>query len=209
MQINEIKALGEILKFNSLSGDLEVIEKEKIPSNRFSTAKKPSSTDRSQIIKRSIESQLKAIIKKQTPPPTINPRLTYGNTRSRAFLSNSLNSIRDLETAQYTKRQQELLDQVNNHSFKDLTLIEMKSNFNEVKNPLLSPTIPVLNNFYSVKTLKKPYSMKWLNARRLGLFLESELYLEFKLATLLSQYDLDNNEPGNTNSFTLRAQLFF
>lgn len=180
---------------------MEVIEDEKQPPQttiRFANKpQRPKSIDKSQIIKRSIESQLKAIIKNQTPPPNIDPRLTYGNTQSRAFLSNSFHNIKDFESpSQYTKRQQELLSQVDNHSFKDLKLIEMKSNLKEVKNPLEKPVIPVVNSVYCVKTLKKPYSMKWLNARRLSLFLESELYLEFKLATLLSQYDLDNNEQG-------------
>ena len=141
--------------------------------------------------------KLKSIIKKQ-PFNDVNRSLSYGNTRSRAFLSNSVSNIDEYD--KYTKRQKELLGQVENHSFKDIELISIKSIINEasIKDPIEAwkSQVEVVDNTYYVKTLKKPYSMKWLNTRRLGLFLQSDLYLEFRLANILSQCDLDNFEQS-------------
>jgi hypothetical protein len=91
-----------------------------------------------------------------------------------------------------------MYNQVNNHSFKDIDLIPIESRIDpsDLKDPkhAIESKIPVLNTKYMVNVLKKPYSMKWLRNRRLTLFLQSELYSEFKLAMILCQFSLFNND---------------
>jgi hypothetical protein len=95
-------------------------------------------------------------------------------------------------------RQSELFRQVTSHSFKDIDLIKIESRIepSELKDPVASAQakIPVVKTRYHVNVLKKPYSMKWLRNRRLILFLQSELYNEFKLGMILAQLAKFNND---------------
>jgi hypothetical protein len=95
-------------------------------------------------------------------------------------------------------KRSELFKQVNSHSFRDLDLIKIEPRIepSELKDPVASAQakIPVVKTRYTVNVLKKPYSMKWLRNRRLVLFLQSELYNEFKLAMILAQLAKFNNE---------------
>ena len=95
-------------------------------------------------------------------------------------------------------RRQELFKQVNSHSFKDIDLIPIEPRIEptELKDPIASVQAkkPIVNTRYLVNVLKKPYSMQWLRNRRLVLFLQSELYNEFKLAMILAQLAKFNNE---------------
>ncbi len=214
-------ALGtEQLKFNFITGDLELIEEATNDHESFHSSSlrfvnkttpilKPNETARS--IKSNIEAQLKSIIKKQSEgasPRKLATSLSFGK---RSFVSNSLNNLSDFDM--YTNRQKELLShKVDNHSFKDLDLIQIHPLINEkmIKDPqeALQAQIPIVQNTYNVKVLKKPFSMRWLNARRLGLFLQSELFIEFQLAMLLSQYEMDAFEQSKllNNSYMQNYQ---
>ena len=169
-------------------------------------------------VKKKLETQLKSIIKNrastQTPQnpklpsalSSINPNLT---TTSR--LTNDTSALLALYDRPHTdmsftnknrtssaNRRREMYNQVNNHSFKDIDLIPIESRIDpsDLKDPkhAIESKIPVVNTKYMVNVLKKPYSMKWLRNRRLTLFLQSELYSEFKLAMILSQFSLFNND---------------
>jgi len=202
-------ALGtEKLKFNFVTGDLELIEEAANGNEQFQSSSlrflnktnpvlKPNEAARS--IKYNLTTQLKSIIKNQTDEITARKLFSSLSLGKQSFVSYSLNNLTDSDM--YTRRQKELLSQkVDNHSFKDLDLIEIQPFFNEkiIKNPeeVLQSQIPIVQNSYSVKVLKKPYSMQWLNSRRLGLFLQSELFIEFQLAMLLSQFDIDDFEKS-------------
>lgn len=203
---NRIKALGlDQLKFNFLTGELELIDELKpteSSSLRFSDRKKsilkPNENVRS--LKHQLETQIKSIIKNNNHinKYAVNQSIPFGNIRSKSFITASMNDLGD--HVSYTNRQKELLTEATNHSFKDLELFHIKSTIDEasIKDPLEAwhAKIPIVSNTYNVKILKKPNSMRWLNSRRLGLFLQSELYIEFKLAMLFSQYDIQNAEQS-------------
>jgi len=95
-------------------------------------------------------------------------------------------------------KKKELLDQINKHSFKDIDLIKIEAILepSELKDPKATAEAnqPNINTKYNVNALRKPFSMKWLRNRRLTLFLQSDFYNEFKLATILSQFGLFNND---------------
>ena len=152
--------------------------------------------------KKNLETQLKSIIKTNPMPHAARSLTTNLNTdaKSSSFLEKSITSLNNNDL--YSNRQKELLSQVENHSFKDLNLIPIKPNTADEsirrRNQVVEIKIPTIKNTYNVKVLKKPFSMKWLNSRRLSLFLESDYYNEFRLAMLLTQIDLDN-ESGNLN----------
>ncbi|CAF0779308.1 unnamed protein product [Brachionus calyciflorus] len=203
-------SLGERVKFNFVSGDLEYLDDEgdftqsthmdsthseikndyrikEILKTKYdrSLFSKPSST--AEIVKKNLEAQLKSIIKKN---PTEQ---------------NQLNGNYDLN------REQEILQQINKHSFKDLDLIRIESRLepSELKDPKAAAKskISVLKTKYSVNILKKPFSMKWLKYRRLTLFLQSELYSEFKLAMILAQFAAFNNEMSSNLEFNSEKKI--
>jgi hypothetical protein len=148
----------------------------------------------------------------------------YSNTtpvmRSQSAASGKSDRNRGTETAAETKTAQnlssrvqtgrhksaikrsELFKQVNSHSFKDIDLIKIEPRIEptELKDPVASAQakIPVVKTRYTVNVLKKPYSMKWLRNRRLVLFLQSELYNEFKLGMILAQLAKFNKEYCKT-----------
>ena len=138
------------------------------------------SNDKVERVKQKLKTQLKSIIKTHPTP---------ARRRSMSTSVCTMNKDYEHDLYRFTNRQSELLKQVQNHSFKDLSLIEIKPNLMSSLEAV-EAEIPVVDNTYQVKILKKPYSMKWLNNRRLSLFLQSDIYNEFKLAMLLSQYEL-------------------
>lgn len=192
-----------------MSGDLELIENEfenssifkedyeatdRTESKNFVTSKhtdrvpkRPEST--AEHVKKKLETQLKSIIKK-TPRNQLLP------------VNGRLSSISKNETidlkVQSSDKNHQILKQIDNHSFKDINLIKIESSIepSELKDPIATAEskIPVLKTRYSVNVLKKPYSMKWLRNRRVTLFLHSEFYSEFKIAMVLAQFALFNNE---------------
>lgn len=168
-------SLGEQVKFNFVSGDLEYVDtdncekkdndiKDLIKTGLDRPSLRHVSTT-AEMVKKNLEFQLKSIIKKN---------------------------------GSETDRQRELLAQAANHAFKDLDLITIGSHIepSDLKDPKAAAEskIPVVKTRYSVNVLKKPFSMKWLRYRRLTLFLQSELYSEFKLAMILAQCAMFNNE---------------
>ncbi|RNA26889.1 regulator of G- signaling 22 [Brachionus plicatilis] len=170
-------SLGERVKFNFVSGDLEYIDTDDSPEKDNDIKElirkgydRPSPkqvTTTAEMVKKNLEFQLKSIIKK-------NP------------------------DGSETDREREILAQAGNHAFKDLDLIRIESRLEptNLKDPVAAShsKIPIVKTRYSVNVLKKPFSMKWLRYRRLTLFLQSELYSEFKLAMVLAQCAMFNNE---------------
>lgn len=222
--------LGEQLRFNFVTGDLELIDSTppetpdsaKCGSDFLSQHENKSSATRrahyennraifsstAESVKRRLETQLKSIIKKTSTPinnkssstpstliklDTINP-----NRVSSDFLQTNNNNKQQQLSALATDQHQKLFDQINKHSFKDLDLIRIEARIDtaDLKDPKAAADarIPVVNTRYSVNALKKPFSLKWLRTRRLALFLQSELYNEFKLAMILAQFGLFNKD---------------
>ncbi len=144
-------------------------------------------------VKKKIETQLKSIIKKngQTKLEPLNE----GKPGDR------IKSITTLKNKQRELKKKELLDQINKHSFKDIDLIKIEAILepSELKDPKTAAEakLAVINTKYNVNTLRKPFSMNWLRNRRLTLFLQSDFYNEFKLAMILSQFGLFNNDLSN------------
>ena len=183
------------MKFNFVTGDLELIEEhtkdEKdaesvnssdtlrnlVKSARIKQKPLGRAASTAETVKKSLETQIKSIIK-----------------------SHSLkNEETNRKSTAKSNRRQKLLKQAENHSFKatDLVPIQALIQPSELKDPKAAAKakIPVVKTKYKVKILKKPFSMKWLRNRRLSLFLQSDLYHEFKLALLLTQFE-PINEPG-------------
>ena len=133
-------------------------------------------------VKKNLKSQLKIIIKNHS---SIHPTLDA-----------SANSPRKSSTKIMRSN---LLKQVDNHSFKSSEIFPIQSIIkpSNLKDPkaISQAKIPSVKTKYQVKIIKKPYSMKWLHNRRLSLFLQSDLYHEFKLGMLLAQF-----EPINDSS---------
>ena len=166
----------------------------------------PTST--AQVVKKKLETQLKSIIRQSST------NSTPSNQNFKSFSSmnhNTINNeshldeeIKRIEKT-YEHRRKELFNQINNHSFKDIDLIRIESRIepSDLKDlkAAQEAKIPKVNTIYNVNVLKKPYSMKWLRYRRLTLFLQSELYSEFKLAMILSQFGLFNNDLGSNYCF--------
>lgn len=185
-------SLGERVKFNFASGDLEYIDTDDSPEKDNDIKElirkgydRPSPkqvTTTAEMVKKNLEFQLKSIIKK-------NP------------------------DGSETDREREILAQAGNHAFKDLDLIRIESRLEptNLKDPVAAShsKIPIVKTRYSVNVLKKPFSMKWLRYRRLTLFLQSELYSEFKLAMVLAQCAMFNNESIFNAFFYLKKFLFF
>ena len=156
-------------------------------------------TSTAEVVKKKLETQLKSIFRQ---PSSSNS----SNLDNRPIKSNL--SIRNNESKfdeQFNRieksseiRKKEMLNQINNHSFKDIELIRIESRIEptDLKDIKASKEakIPKVNTLYNVSVLKKPFSMKWLRSRRLTLFLQSELYSEFKLAMILAQFGLFNND---------------
>lgn len=172
-------SLGECVKFNFVSGDLEYIDcdnstkrvnefKDLIKTGLDRPTNKQVQTT-AELVKKKLEFQLKSIIKKN-------------------------------HDGSEEEREREILAQAGNHAFKDLDLIPIESRLeiSDLKDPLAAAQskIPILKTRYSVNVLKKPFSMKWLRYRRLTLFLQSDLYSEFKLAMILAQCAIFNNESS-------------
>ncbi|XP_064604416.1 regulator of G-protein signaling 22-like isoform X3 [Liolophura sinensis] len=69
-----------------------------------------------------------------------------------------------------------------NHSYSDIPLI-----------PIEDPpetSSPEINTTFSVQTLNKEQGIHWIKAERMPLFLESQCYLEYRLANILAQVQL-------------------
>lgn len=213
-------SLVEKVKFNFVSGDLELIENELESASQIISARsetkesdkiilkpkigkqsplpKPQST--AEFVKKKLEGQLKSIIKKA--PTSSNGRMSSKSNKSYKSTKSEKHEIAEAKNKQ-------MFEQVNKHSFKDLDLIKIESAIEptDLKDPKATAEakIPVLKTRYSVNVLKKPFSMSWLRYRRLTLFLHSELYSEFKLAMILAQFALFNNESKLIfNLFNLR-----
>jgi hypothetical protein len=199
------------LKFNHITGDLELIEDlnkekndKKEDSNDFlslKAKKEKKAKDESQLsstaegVKQKVETQLKSIIKKNGRTK-LEP-LNDGQRNDRVQTASTLkNKQREKEL-----KKKELLDQINKHSFRDIDLIKIEAILqpSELKDPKATAEakLPNIHTKYDVNTLRKPFSMKWLRNRRLTLFLQSNFYNEFKLAMILSQLGLFNNDLSN------------
>jgi hypothetical protein len=230
--------LGEQLRFNFVTGDLELIDSTppetpdsvKCGSDFLSPDENKSSATRraryennraifsstAESVKRRLETQLKSIIKKTSTPINNKPSSTPSSTlikkldildinpnrASSDFLQTNINNYKQQQLSALAtdqqQHQQQLFDQINKHSFKDLDLIRIEARIDtaDLKDPKAAADarIPVVNTRYSVNALKKPFSLKWLRTRRLALFLQSELYNEFKLAMILAQFGLFNKD---------------
>jgi hypothetical protein len=186
----QLKGLSEKLKFNFVSGDLELIENEenrdKAPLRR--DRQDEAALSKAVVVKKKLETQLKSIIKTHSAKNAsrINSRL------------NEPSKISFKEVENPRSRKDELLKQVGNHSFKDIQLIEIDPLNRSQRDT--SQEVPVLDTTYKVNVLKKPFSMKWLYYRRLSLFLQSELYNEFKLGMILHQCQLLNNQHNKAEN---------
>jgi hypothetical protein len=229
--------LGEKLRFNYVTGDLELIENEGDVDNEgenedTSCIKQQSkliratrATDDSRLsstaegVKRRLESQLKSIIKKNATTTTSTPNRAVatrdGTSLSEYFNRESSELVRRAQHRTPLKFQQDtdaLFDQINKHSFKDIDLIKIEARIepSDLKDPKATAEarIPVISTRYSVNTLKKPFSLKWLRNRRLTLFLQSEFYTEFKLAMILAQMGLFNHDLSRNNQKELQIKYF-
>jgi hypothetical protein len=199
--------LSEKLKFNFVSGDLELIEdsnenisnKSVINGKRELSANEQVAYGQAAVVKKKLENQLKSIIKTHSG---FNNNVNSSRLNSRLNNQPSRISFKDIDLHNIKSARKEKEDllkhQVENHSFKDIDLIEIQSCIDQIEFKSKNESeIPVLNNTYKVNVLKKPFSMKWLFLRRLSLFLQSELYNEFKLGMLLLQCQILNSESSN------------
>ena len=160
----------------------------------------PTST--AEVVKKKLETQLKSIFKQPSSGSSLSNQpiksslSMYTNNNNQTRADEEVNRIEKTSES----RKKELLNQVNNHSFKDIELIRIESRIEPTDLRDLKAAhdakIPKVNTLYNVNVLKKPYSMKWLRNRRLTLFLQSELYSEFKLAMILAQFSLFNKDAG-------------
>ena len=193
-------------------------QKDQVPNNtnviRMKSARPsaqlPQLTSTAEGVKKKLESQLTGIIKnqQQQQPPRpyssacITSRSNNNNNESRNMMYDSYLNSATIRTA--TPRRQksavsrQVLNEINNHSFKDIDLIKITPWIEpkDLKDPKAAyeAKIPIIKNKYSVNIIKKPFSMKWLRNRRLTLFLQSEFYNEFKLAMIFAQFGLFNND---------------
>ena len=228
--------LGEKLKFNFVSGDLEIIEEggdendpkeeetaaDELKLDTDATGETQKSNDQkikvlkrsekslddtdtgptstAQVVKKKLETQLKSIFKQSN---SITSTPSNHNFKSLTSVNNVDHRTDDETKSEKSQdvRRKELLNQINQHSFKDIDLIRIESRIepSDLKDlkAAQEAKIPKVQTVYNVNVLKKPYSMKWLRNRRLTLFLQSELYSEFKLAMILSQFGLFNNDLGS------------
>lgn len=185
-------SLGERVKFNIVSGDLEYIDEsdglfdksltdldkdniKELINNKLDRPVRNNPSSTAELVKKNLEVQLKSIIKKTQNVKTPN-----------------------LDALDF--KEQEILSQAYNHSFKDIDLVRIESRLepSELRDPKAAAEskIPTLKTRYSVNILKKPFSMDWLKTRRLTLFLQSELYSEFKIAMILAQFAMFNKESN-------------
>ena len=177
------------MKFNFVSGDLELIDKSENESllSNGDISKDPAYC-KAGVVKKKLETQLKSIIK------------THSAVNSNKNVDH-ISFVENLPRLKSSKKDDLLIKQVDNHSFKDIDLIDIQPSIPidkiEFKNKN-DPSIPVLNTTYKVNVLKKPFSMKWLFFRRLSLFLQSDLYNEFKLAMILLQFQVDDTSMIHT-----------
>lgn len=169
-----------------MSGDLELIDDSAPEDNdrQQEVNKSENVYGNAVVVKKKLETQLKSIIK------------THSAAHPNRNVEHSRISFIDLPRLKSSKKDEILIKQVDNHSFKDIDLIQIQPSIPidkiEFKNSKNDSLIPVLNTTYKVNVLKKPFSMKWLFFRRLSLFLQSDLYNEFKLAMILSQCQVDD-----------------
>ncbi len=156
-------------------------------------------TSTAEVVKKKLETQLKSIFRQ--PSSSSSANLDNRPIKSNLSIRNNESKF-DEQFNRIEKsneiRKKEMLNQINNHSFKDIDLIRIESRIEptDLKDIKASKEakIPKVNTLYNVSVLKKPFSMKWLRSRRLTLFLQSELYSEFKLAMILAQFGLFNND---------------
>ena len=219
------------MKFNFVSGDLEIIEDDNDEANKNETeinssekpietqasndneeedekiqllkrfdkppAPGPGVTSTAEVVKKKLETQLKSIFRQ---PSSSSTRSAIRPAPSNLSIQYNETKVDDQFSREKTNeiRKKEMLNQINNHSFKDIDLIRIESrieptDLKDIK-AAKEAKIPKLNTLYNVNVLKKPFSMKWLRSRRLTLFLQSELYSEFKLAMILAQFGLFNSD---------------
>jgi hypothetical protein len=210
-----------------MTGDLELIENENNSfenngSKQISIKKKlekrsfsPGLRSTAEGVKVRVESQIKSILRNNNNSirtsnyDKINQDQEestdlQGRSQSRVGTSSARRSL-SRTRHNMGKQQEELYKQINQHSFKDIDLIKIEPRIEptELKDPIASAEskIPVINTRYLVNILKKPYSLKWLRNRRLALFLQSELYNEFKLGMVLAQLAKFNNELSCKRKF--------
>lgn len=165
-----------------MSGDLELIDDSVEDGDENKTPLRKRDLEpygKAFNVKKRLETQLKSIIKTHSAS---NQRL---NEHSKISF--------DLPRIKSSKKE-DLLKQVANHSFKDIDLIKIQPCSEQID--FRTVDVPVLNTTYKVNVLKKPFSMKWLFFRRLSLFLQSDLYNEFKLAMILLQCQILDNESS-------------
>jgi hypothetical protein len=182
-----------------VSGDLELIESEEKSDNKTPLRRdRPDETAYSKavVVKKKLETQLKSIIK--------NHSAKNASSRLNSRLNNEPSKISFKEADNPRSRKDELLKQVDNHSFKDIQLIEIDTLNKSQRDASQEAAVPVLDNTYKVNVLKKPFSMKWLYYRRLSLFLQSELYNEFKLGMILHQCQLLTNQYNKVENKLIR-----
>ena len=218
------------MKFNFVSGNLEIIEDDNDEANKNETEikssekqtetqasndndeedekiqllkrfdKPPASgvTSTAEVVKKKLETQLKSIFRQ---PSSSSTRSAIRSAPSNLSIQyNNETKVDDQFSREKTNeiRKKEMLNQINNHSFKDIDLIRIESrieptDLKDIK-AAKEAKIPKLNTLYNVNVLKKPFSMNWIRSRRLTLFLQSELYSEFKLALILTLFGFFNSD---------------
>jgi hypothetical protein len=193
-----------------------VIKQNQMPNNtnivRMKSAKPssqlPQLTSTAEGVKKKLQVQLTGIIKnqqeqQQPPRPFSSACITNrsnetATSRNKMYETSYLNSTIATPRRQKSAFSRQVLNEINNHSFKDIDLIKITPWIEpkDLKDPKAAyeAKIPVIKNKYSVNIIKKPFSMKWLRNRRLTLFLQSEFYNEFKLAMIFAQFGLFNND---------------
>ncbi|CAH1803041.1 unnamed protein product, partial [Owenia fusiformis] len=101
---------------------------------------------------------------------------------------------KEIKTAiRESKRKSRIYRVSKHHSFSDITLIPMEDEpWQESRE---------IETSFTVMTLNKEQGIEWIKKERLPMFLESEYYLEYRLATILSQVKLKQEQ--NTGDYNV------
>lgn len=254
-------SLSEKVKYNFVTGDLELIEpnndyeKENVRTNNIDgvqdttstspynthvvrlksgrLSQLPQLTSTAEGVKKSLQSQLKAILKNKESAESTSA-LAITPSQQRPFSTNSYirgnelalsksRKIPDVFAAESTATNmiireksvisKDVVNQIDNHSFKDIDLVPITSWIEpkDLKDPkaALDSKIPVIKNRYLVNVIKKPFSIKWLKNRRLSIFLQSEFYNEFKLAMIFAQFGLFNNDLSKKDDKKIKKKITY
>ena len=180
-----------MVRYNFATGDIELIEDNSAAAERAADAQSPThiwssskpsqlphlnATSTADVARKKLETQLSSLMRHKAK-----------SSMSHADLLKAANALVGNGKGGVNTNHALLRQQIDKHSFRDLELMPIAP-----RNQQAAPV--VLQNKYTVSVMKRPSSMHWLRHRRLPLFVQSELYNEFKLAAILAQFGLFSHD---------------